>query len=575
MPSNTFTRNGYTFGGWYDSVVNKTYTAGTSVTVDSSRNFNATWNVVTYTIKYNLNGGTVSATNPTSYKVTDADITLNNPTKQGYTFTGWTGTGLSEASNAVTIKSGSYGNREYTANYSINQYYYDVNPDSGIKSFDITIGGKTSTGLTDYYQKQNYGTEATITNLVAKTGYTYTGYTLGGSMSTLAGSTNSSIKTKLGAGNGAIRLISKANALTFEAQTLASIKYSTTPQALIFKGASNGTGSYSYAITAGNTNSYFTINGTTITTSDTAVPPVGKYKLTVQAIDNTSKLTATAEITIVIEKASSTNPTLTAYSGTYDGQPHTIGVTGGNGGTIQYSTDNKTWSTIKPTRTAQGTTTVYVKVVGDSNHTDTNPISSTITIKPATITYTASSYEGFYDGNSHTISVSVTKPTSGAAITYSTSSNGTYSATKPSYTAAGTYTIYFKIEAANYTTKTDSRTVKINSTNLSGSVTITGTNTWGQTLTANVTNTNSATLSYQWYSTTSTTAIGGTAIADATENTYKIDKSLVGKYIYVVVTASKTNYNKVTWSDITDTTNKTATVAKQALSVTANAATAT
>ena len=575
MPSNTFTRNGYTFGGWYDSVVNKTYTAGTSVTVDSSRNFNATWNVVTYTIKYNLNGGTVSATNPTSYKVTDADITLNNPTKQGYTFTGWTGTGLSEASNAVTIKSESYGNREYTANYSINQYYYDVNPDSGIKSFDITIGGKTSTGLTDYYQKQNYGTEATITNVVAKTGYTYTGYTLGGSMSMLAGSTNSSIKTKLGAGNGAIRLISKANALTFEAQTLASIKYSTTPQALIFKGASNGTGSYSYAITAGNTNSYFTINGTTITTSDTAVPPVGKYKLTVQAIDNTSKLTATAEITIVIEKASSTNPTLTAYSGTYDGQPHTIGVTGGNGGTIQYSTDNKTWSTTKPTRTAQGTTTVYVKVVGDANHTDTIVISSTITINPATITYTASSYEGFYDGNSHTISVSVTKPTSGAAITYSTSSNGTYSATKPSYIAAGTYTIYFKIEAANYTTKTDSRTVKINSTNLSGSVTITGTNTWGQTLTANVTNTNSAILSYQWYSTTSTTATGGTAIADATENTYKIDKSLVGKYIYVVVTASKTNYNKVTWSDITDTTNKTATVAKQALSVTANAATAT
>ena len=575
MPSNTFARNGYTFGGWNDTVANKTYTAGTSTTIDSSRDFNATWNVVTYTIKYNLNGGTVSTANPTSYKITDADITLNNPTKPGYTFTGWTGTGLSEASTTVTIKSGSYGNREYTANYSINQYYYDVNPDSGIKSFDITIGGKTSTGLTDYYQKQNYGTEATITNVVAKTGYTYTGYTLGGSMSTLTGSTNANIKTKLGAGNGAIGLISKANALTFEAQTLASIKYSTTPQALVFKGASNGTGSYSYAITAGNTNSYFTINGTTITTSDTAVPPVGTYKLTVQATDNTSKVTATAEITIVIEKASSTNSTLTAYSGTYDGQPHTIGVTGGSGGTIQYSTDNKTWSTTKPTRTAQGTTTVYVKVVGDSNHTDTSAISSTITIKPATITYTASSYEGFYDGNGHTISVSVTKPTSGATITYSTSANGTYSATKPSYTAAGTYTIYFKIEAANYTIITDNRTVKINTTSLSGSVTITGTNTWGQTLTANVTNTNSATLSYQWYSTTSTTATGGTAIADATENTYKIDKSLVGKYIYVVVTASKTNYNKATWSDITDTTNKTATVAKQALSVTANAATTT
>ena len=575
MPSNTFKKDGYTFGGWNDTVANKTYAAGTSTTIDSTRDFSAIWNVVTYTIKYNLNGGTVSATNPTSYKVTDTDITLNNPTKIGYTFTGWTGTGLSESSTTVTIKSGSYGNREYTANYSINQYYYDVNLDSGIKSFDITVDGKTSSGLTDYYQKQNYGTEATITNVVAKTGYTYTGYKVNGSMTTLTGSTNSNIKTKLGAGNGVITLTSTANVLTFNDQTLASIKYSTTPQALVFKGATNGTGDYSYAITAGNTNGYFTINGTTITTSDKVVPPVGTYKLTVKATDNISGVTKNADITIVIEKASSTNPTLTAYSGTYDGQAHTIGVTGGNGGTIQYSTDNKTWSTTKPTRTAQGTTTVYVKVIGDENHTDTSVISSTITINPATITYTASSYEGFYDGNSHTISVSVTKPASGATITYSTSSNGTYSTTKPSYTAAGTYTIYFKIAAANYTTKTDSRTVKINPSNLSGSVKITGTNTWGQKLTANVTNTNSASLSYQWYYTPNTTATGGTAIADATGSTYVIDKSLVDKYIYVVVTASKTNYNKATWSDITDTTNSTASVAKQALSVTANAATAT
>ena len=52
-------------------------------------------------------------------------------------------------------------------------------------------------------------------------------------MTTLTGSTNSNIKTKLGAGNGAIGLTSTANALTFDAQTLASIKYSTTPQALV------------------------------------------------------------------------------------------------------------------------------------------------------------------------------------------------------------------------------------------------------------------------------------------------------------------------------------------------------
>ena len=48
--------------------------------------------------------------------------------------------------------------------------------------------------------------------------------------------------------------------------------------------------------------------------------------------------------------------------------------------------------------------------------------------------------------------------------------------------------------------------------------------------TANVTNTNSATLSYQWYSTTSTTATGGTAISGATKNTYEIDKSFKSYY---------------------------------------------
>ena len=84
--------------------------------------------------------------------------------------------------------------------------------------------------------------------------------------------------------------------------------------------------------------------------------------------------------TLTVIRVPATNPTLTAYSGTYDGQSHTISVSGGSGGTIQYSTDNKTWSTTKPTRTNVGTTTVYVKVVGDGNHTDTNSIPSTITI---------------------------------------------------------------------------------------------------------------------------------------------------------------------------------------------------
>ena len=44
----------------------------------------------TYTITYDLNGGTVSSPNPTSYNSNTPTITLNNPTKSGYRFVGWT-----------------------------------------------------------------------------------------------------------------------------------------------------------------------------------------------------------------------------------------------------------------------------------------------------------------------------------------------------------------------------------------------------------------------------------------------------------------------------------------------------
>ncbi len=69
----------------------------------------------TYSISYNLNGG--SASNPTSYNYTSS-FTLNNPTRSGYNFTGWSGTGLSGSANkTVTVPSGSSGNRSYTANW--------------------------------------------------------------------------------------------------------------------------------------------------------------------------------------------------------------------------------------------------------------------------------------------------------------------------------------------------------------------------------------------------------------------------------------------------------------------------
>ena len=55
-----------------------------------------------YPISYNLNGGTNDPENPSFY-YGDQDITLREPTKIGYTFTGWSGTDISGTSKTVTI----------------------------------------------------------------------------------------------------------------------------------------------------------------------------------------------------------------------------------------------------------------------------------------------------------------------------------------------------------------------------------------------------------------------------------------------------------------------------------------
>lgn len=71
-----------------------------------------------YSIQYNLDGGTLAqGANPAAYTASDPPITLQNPTKEGYLFLGWSGTGLSAPSLRVTIAEGSQGERSYTANW--------------------------------------------------------------------------------------------------------------------------------------------------------------------------------------------------------------------------------------------------------------------------------------------------------------------------------------------------------------------------------------------------------------------------------------------------------------------------
>lgn len=115
------TRDGYTFTGWTGS---NGSTPQTSVTIPKGstgdKSYTANWTLNTYSIMYNLDGGTLAegVSNPPTYTAETDTFTLNNPTKDGYVFTGWTGTGLDGAAMSVTIAKGSTGNREYTATWT-------------------------------------------------------------------------------------------------------------------------------------------------------------------------------------------------------------------------------------------------------------------------------------------------------------------------------------------------------------------------------------------------------------------------------------------------------------------------
>ena len=104
---------GYEAGSWNE-------TPASDTTISSDAEYAYTYKLITYTITYDLDGGTVDGTNPVIYTVESDDITLTNPTREGYTFAGWTGTGLTGATSPVTIAKGSTGNRSYTATWNAN-----------------------------------------------------------------------------------------------------------------------------------------------------------------------------------------------------------------------------------------------------------------------------------------------------------------------------------------------------------------------------------------------------------------------------------------------------------------------
>ncbi len=133
-------------------------------------------------------------------------------------------------------------------------------------------------------------------------------------------------------------------------------------------------------------------------------------------------------------------------------------------GAVTYSykvkgAEDSTYTSVKPSTVGDYTVRA---VVAQTQNYNIATATTDFTISPATIRMTVAGYTGTYDGEGHGITVDVTAPASGAVVTYGTT-EGTYDLTaNPTYTDAGTYTVYYQVAADNYTTVTGSATVTIN-----------------------------------------------------------------------------------------------------------------
>ena len=169
LQENEFKKNGYNFAGWMipgsDSVA---YADGARITItsdlvkglgeDDTITLYAVWTPIKYTITYVLNGGTLNGEYTTSYTVEDVPVTLETPTRTGYTFGGWfekedfSGDAVSE------IAKGSTGNKVFYAKWK---------PESCAVRFAENSG----TGLNLSAENALYGQQFVLT-LTAQEGYT-------------------------------------------------------------------------------------------------------------------------------------------------------------------------------------------------------------------------------------------------------------------------------------------------------------------------------------------------------------------------------------------------------------------
>ena len=143
------TRAGYNFLGWTPS---DNIPAGST----GNKEFTATWSdPIEYNITYVMNDGTNDPSNPATYTVESPLITLADPTRAGYNFTGWT--------PSDNIPAGSTGDKVFEASWE--------------QVYTVTYDANGGTGAPTDGNSYTAGAQVTVaTGVPTKAGFIFTGW---------------------------------------------------------------------------------------------------------------------------------------------------------------------------------------------------------------------------------------------------------------------------------------------------------------------------------------------------------------------------------------------------------------
>lgn len=142
-----------------------------------------------------------------------------------------------------------------------------------------------------------------------------------------------------------------------------------------------------------------------------------------------------------------------ASPGTYDGTAKALGTVSakGAGQEVRYSLDGDAWSGDAPTATDAGEYTVRWRVTAD--HCPDLSGAFSVSIAKAKVKATASGTSTTYNGQAvQANAVAVSSPASGYEVRYGTAAGSYGLSAPPSFTGAGSHTVYYRVTAPNYET---------------------------------------------------------------------------------------------------------------------------